>query len=213
VRVEPEPGEGLAAYVAWQNGLLTPEDHARELFVESPLCHPSVMLRRDALEAVGPWRDVPWPEDYDLWLRLDAAGYGLAKLPELGLRWRHHGGRMTFNDPRCELARFPEAKAPYLAARLRTLARPLVVWGAGKTGKRLARALEGHGVRAVRFIDIDPRKIGRPARGVPIADAGSLRLGEETILVALGEPGARDVVRGRLDARGFVEGVDYLCGA
>src|SRR5262245_48659475 len=59
--------EGLSRYVAWQNGLITPEDHARQIFVESPLCHPSVLLRREALDAVGGWHDPPWPEDYDLW--------------------------------------------------------------------------------------------------------------------------------------------------
>jgi hypothetical protein len=74
VRLFPERavGEGMKRFVAWQNSLLTPEDHARELFVESPLCHPSVMLRRAALDAVGGWRTVPWAEDYDLWLRVTA---------------------------------------------------------------------------------------------------------------------------------------------
>ena len=48
-RVEafPEPGEGLRRYVAWQNSLVTPEEHAASLFVESPLCHPSVLYPND----------------------------------------------------------------------------------------------------------------------------------------------------------------------
>ena len=49
-RVEAFPehavAEGMRRYLAWQNGLITVEDHRRQLFVESPLCHPSVMLRR-----------------------------------------------------------------------------------------------------------------------------------------------------------------------
>lgn len=90
-----EPGEGLVRYVAWQNGLITPEDHRRELFVESPLCHPSVMLRREAFEQVGGYRDTGGPEDYDLWLRLDAARFRMSKLPEVLLTWRHRSGRAT----------------------------------------------------------------------------------------------------------------------
>src|SRR5262249_36252637 len=50
---EASVGEGMRRYVAWMNALISPEDHERDLFVESPLCHPSVMLRRSALEDVG----------------------------------------------------------------------------------------------------------------------------------------------------------------
>jgi GT2 family glycosyltransferase len=216
-RVEPFPpaavGPGLARYVAWQNGILSPAEHARDLFIESPLCHPSVVVRREALVRVGGWRDVPWPEDYDLWLRLDEAGLPMAKLPEVLLRWRHQPGRATFADPRYALERFRQAKAPHLARRLRALGRQVVVWGAGPTGKRLARALEPHGVRAAWFVDIDPRKLGRCARGAPILPPAALRPGAQTVVVAVGAPGARDLIRAQLGATGLREGVDFVCAA
>lgn len=205
--------EGLRRYVAWMNALVTPEEHARDLFVESPLCHPSTTMRRAALEAAGGYRDVPWPEDYDLWLRVAAAGYGLAKLPELGLRWRHHARRATLTDARYELAAFAPLKARYLAPRLVAAGRPVAVWGAGKTGKHLARALEPEGVTASRFVDIDPRKIGGVARGAPIVAPEGLVRGTETIVVAVGARGARDLVRAWLTRRGFVEGADFVCAA
>src|SRR5690606_31897792 len=77
VALFPAFGEGMARYVAWQNALVTPDDHARSLLVEAPLCHPSTLLRRSALDAIGGYRDVSWAEDVDLWLRLDAAGFAL----------------------------------------------------------------------------------------------------------------------------------------
>ena len=215
-RVAPlgDCGEGMRLYIDWQNALVTPEDHARELFVESPLCHPSVALRREALLEVGGWRDCAWAEDYDLWLRLDAHGWKLAKVPgEPGLLWRQRPGRATFADPRYARERFREARAFYLAPKLVRARRPVVVWGAGPTGRRLARDLEAHGVRASRFVDIDPRKIGRTARGVAIVGADALRRGEETVVVAVGARGARALVRANLVAMGFVEGSDFVCAA
>lgn len=206
-------GDGLLRYVAWQNALLTPQAHAHALFVESPLCNPSVTMRRDAFERVGGYRETCGPEDYDLFLRFDEAGYGLAKLEDVLLRWRHRPERVTFTDPHCRIGRFAELKAPFLARRLRTLGRPFAIWGAGKTGKRLARALELHDAWPARFFDIDPRKLGRPARSARIEPPEALRRGEETIVVAVGEPGARDVVRARLDALGLVEGADYVCAS
>lgn len=203
-------GEGLRRYIEWQNSLVTPADHARELFVESPVCHPSVVMRRAALESAGGFADVRWAEDYDLWLRIDAAGYGLAKVPRVLFRWRHREGRLTFSDGRYALPLFDEAKARYLAPKLRARGRPLTVWGAGKTGKRIARALEKHGVYASRFIDIDPRKIGGRARGAPIFAPEALARGEATLVCAVGARGARDLIRAHLVGRGFVEGEDFL---
>lgn len=206
-------GEGSRLYVAWMNGLITPADHDRDLFVESPLCHPSVTLRREALDRAGGYRDVPWPEDYDLWLRLRAAGWRLAKVPGTFLRWRHHGRRATITDPRYSLPRFDALKARYLSPVLRRLGRPLAIWGAGKTGKRLGRALEGEGMTASLWVDIDPRKIGNLARGAPIVDPAALRRGDYTVVVAVGARGGREIVRGRLTRAGFVEGEDFLCAA
>jgi glycosyltransferase involved in cell wall biosynthesis len=203
-------GEGLRRYIDWQNSLVTPADHARELFVESPVCHPAVVMRRAALEAAGGFAEVRWPEDYDLWLRIDAAGFGLAKVPRVLFRWRHREGRLTFSDGRYALPLFDEVKARYLAPKLRARGRPVTVWGAGKTGKRIARALEKNGVFASRFIDIDPRKIGSTARGVRVSSPEALARGESTIVCAVGARGARDLIRAHLADRGFAEGDDFL---
>lgn len=202
-----EVGEGLRLYVAWQNALLTPAQHRNELFVESPLCHPTVMMRREAMEAAGGYKDDAGPEDYDLWLRLDALGFRFEKLPEVLFDWHHRTGRATFSDPRYSLPAMRAAKAPYLAARLKAHARArLVMWGAGQTGRRLMRELEASGLRADLFIDIDPLKIGRTARGAPIAGREALDPACDVVVVAVGARGARELIRSQLDALGFVEG-------
>lgn len=208
-----EVGAGLVRYVAWQNALITPDDHAREIFVEAPLCHPSVMLRRDALERVGGYREGPFPEDYDLWLRLAHAREPMAKLERLGLRWRHGPGRLTFTDSRYSVENIRALKARHLVARLALETRELVMWGAGPFGRRLARALAAEGRAVARFVDIDPRKIGRKARGVPITTHAELDPTRELVIFAVGSLGARELVRDALVAARFVEGRDFLCAA
>lgn len=213
----PPPEAGMKRYVAWQNTLVSKEDHARALFVESPLCHPSTMIRRSALESVGGWRDVPWAEDYDLWLRLDAAGWGLAKVPRAFFRWRIRDGSMTWTDPRCAPERLREARARFLAERLRARGGRFAIWGAGQTGKRLARALEAEGARAAFFVDIDPRKVGRTARGAPIVGAedgiARARAREILLVVAVGQPGAREELTARLVASGLASGDAFIPAA
>ncbi len=212
--VEPtgDVTDGMRRYVDWQNAILSPADHARAIFVESPLCHPATTIRRSALEAAGGFRDAPWAEDYDLWLRLDARGFGFAKVDRVLFEWHQRSTSVTRSDDRCSVERLREARAHFLAPRLRTLNRPLTIWGAGPTGKRLARELEKHGVRTARFIDIDPRKIGRIRRGVDVIAPSALDP-SHTIIVAVGTLGARDLVRADLVARGLHEGTDFLCAA
>jgi GT2 family glycosyltransferase len=208
-----EVGEGLRLYVAWLNDIVTAEQHAAARFVESPLCHPSVMLRRSAVEAVGGYRGFDGPEDYDLFLRLCAAGWSLEKLPQVLLGWRHTPGRSTFADPRYALARFRETKAPHLAAevaRAERAGKRFVMWGAGRTGKLLARDLARHGVRPACFVDIDPLKIGRTARGAPIVRAEALDAERDFVVAAVGARGARALIGAELDRRGFREGETYF---
>ena len=212
VKLVGEVTDGMRAFNAWQNALVTPDDHARAIFVESPLCHPSVTMRRSAVEAVGGFRDAPWAEDWDLWLRLDAAGFRFAKVPRVLFSWTQRATSATRADVRCSLDRMRAARARYLAPRLLRMARPVALWGAGPTGKRLARELEKHGVRTARFIDIDPRKIGRTRRGAPIVDRDAIDR-THAIVVAVGARGARDLVRADLTSRGFVEGADFVLAA
>jgi glycosyltransferase involved in cell wall biosynthesis len=204
-----EVGEGLLRYVAWQNALTTSHEHARARFIESPLCHPSVMLRQSALARVGGYRELDGPEDYELFLRMVAHGQPLAKLPEELLQWRHRRGRATFADSRYSLGGFRRVKAPYLAEVVRAAARPRVaLWGAGPTGKRLARELALHGVKIELFIDIDPQKLGRTAQGAPVCAEHALERGRDVVVVAVGARDARALIGEALARRGFCEGQD-----
>ncbi|MEM6393903.1 MAG: glycosyltransferase [Planctomycetota bacterium] len=59
------------------------------------VCHPSVVLRREAAERVGGYREAFYrTEDLDLWLRLAEVGQ-LANLEEVLLRYRVHGRSVT----------------------------------------------------------------------------------------------------------------------
>ena len=206
--------EGLVPYVEWQNSLLSHEAMARDRFVESPLVHPSVMLRTEALRALGGWREFPGPEDYDLWLRGFAAGWRFAKLPETLLQWRDHPRRLTRTDPRYAEACFERCKLLALLAGPLAASRAVVIWGAGRIGKGWARRLRGAGRRVRAFVEVDPRRIGRTlgnAPVVPVAQAASF--GGALHLAAVGQRGARDRIRDAAAALGLREEGDLIAVA
>jgi glycosyltransferase involved in cell wall biosynthesis len=209
VRCFPGPlTPGLARLEQWLNATLTADQCAAGRFVEAPLVHPSTMFRRAALDGVGGWRDAGWAEDWDLLLRLTAQGWRLSKVPAVLLEWRDSPGRLTWTGGVYQRERMFELRAHHLAnGPLRD--RPFDIWGAGPTGKRLARALEPYRLRPRRFWDIDPRK--HAARGLPVLAASGLRGPDGTLIVcAVGAAGAREEIRAQLESRGFLEQRDFL---
>ncbi len=220
VRLHPQGlrGGGMQAYLDWQNRLLTDDDIRREIFIESPLVHPSVMFRREAVLAVGGYRETPWLEDYDLWLRLYLAGARFAKLPAVLLTWRDHPGRVTRSDRRASLENLLRLKAHYLVRGPLRGRDVVIVWGAGMAGRRLSKHLLREGAPLTAFVDVDPRKIGRTRRGKPIYAAEMLprlwpRYRRPAVVVAVGARHAKALIRPRLTGWGLVEGRDWWFAA
>lgn len=207
-------GWGARRYQSWLNGLVDPESLVRDMFVECPIAHPTLMARRDAFEAVGGYQAKGWPEDYDLILRFHAAGAGLANVPRVRLFWRESGERASRTDPNYSAEAFRRCKVHYLHRCLPQSRAAVYVWGAGRVGKAFARAVESGGAKLRGFFDIDPRKIGQTIYGAPVLDAAEAgRRRDAYLLVAVGAPGARALIRDELRAAGLEEPRDYRCVA
>lgn len=215
VRSFPAPAVSPAfyAYEAWSNSLVSPADISREIFVESPIVHPTAMYRTEEVRRLGGYREAPWAEDYDLWLRYHQAGYQLAKLPQVLLGWRMDTARLSFRDPRCSLGAFFRCKAHFLARDPRVRRAPIIIWGAGMTGRRLGKALLKEGVSVRAFVDIAPSYIGGTRFGRPVYATDYVQSTEHFVIVAVGAPGARDEIRAQMRAWGRREGESYLFAA
>jgi glycosyltransferase involved in cell wall biosynthesis len=205
-------GEGMRRYAEWLNGLCTPAAIHAALFVESPIAHPSVVVRRSALSAVGGYRDCGGPEDYDLWLRLLLRGHRAAKVPEVLLSWRDSPRRLSRVDPRCHRRRFFATKLEHFPAAVSPDS-ALQICGAGPTGRMWARALIARGYRVRRFIDVDRRRWGRGIQGVRVDPPHAPNRRDGFVLIAVGTPGARAGIQNWLSECGLRPCVDYLAVA
>ncbi len=219
---------GRLAYEAWLNGVRNADDVRCAAFVECALAHPSWMIRQDVLRAHG-YRDVPWPEDYDLLLRLLAAGLRLGVVTRRLLHWRDHPARLSRTDARYAQASFVQAKAHFLCAgRAPTLAasepsRPTgllagrddyILWGYGDTGRALARALLGLGRRPRAIVELHRGRIGNRILGAPVIAPAALPgwLGTP-ILASVAGSVPRQEIRAALCALGLREAHDFVCVA
>lgn len=219
---------GARYYEQWLNGLLegclpdsppeavdaVAERIGRELFIECPLAHPTFLMRREAFEQAGGYRDFRGcPEDYDLLLRFAAAGWRIGGVGRVLHAWCEHPERSSRMDPRYCTESFLRLKLHHLIEmRLDGGSRPVSLCGAGPVGKAWLKALQAAGVPVRFLLEVNPRKLGKKIHGVPVVRAGDLRgMGEPgLILGAVGQRGARESIRASLVPLGYVEGKDFI---
>jgi len=213
------PGEadrirtGRLGYESWLNSIETPGDIERNAWIECPIAHPTLAIRRACLERVG-YRDTPWPEDYDLVLRLLAAGESLAVVPRRLLAWRDREERLSRQSPRYQLEAFATCKAAHLASSFLANASQYILWGYGGTGRRLAARLRDEGRIPSHIVDVHPRRIGQTIGGAKvIAPEALAALPIEKLVASVAGSGPREQIRARLAALGYREGRDFVCAA
>ena len=207
--------EGFQIYIEWLNSLVEDAAIRREIFIESPLAHPSVTYRRRAILKAGGYQEHGWPEDYDLWLRLYLAGARFGKVPQVLLEWREYPQRLTRTDSRYSLENFLRAKAHYLTQGPLSDRDAIIIWGAGMIGRRLSKHLKRQNCPLRAFIDIDQQKIGRFRYDLPILSPTALpnllaAYQNPIVLAAVGARGARQLIRQQLNAMELEEGQDWL---
>ncbi len=214
---ERHSAAGYAAHVDWCNSVLDPHAIPLRLFQESCLPHPTVMLRRDFALRYGGYRSGPFPEDYEFWLRLAAHDIPMAKVPEYLLEWNDPPTRLSRTDPRYAVEAFYTVKAQWLA---RWLARhnpchPVITClGAGRVSRKRAALLEAEGVVIDRYVDVDPRKVGKTVHGRPVIHREALEPPGRCFAVSfVASRGAAADIEAFLSARGWRFGRDFLLAA
>lgn len=65
------------------------------LIFENPMWHPTLMLRRELVDAGWRYDTSRKAEDYDMWVRMSAAGVKFANLQEPLLKYRQYGGNLS----------------------------------------------------------------------------------------------------------------------
>lgn len=215
VRLFPRPAltAGRRAYECWLNSLDSPARVRADAFIECPIAHPALMIRTKVLSAFG-YRDQGWPEDYDLVLRLLAAGFEIGIVPRRLLCWRDVAPRLSRTHPAYTLDRFTACKAAFLAAGLLVGRDEYVLWGYGQTGRALRRALLVHQKRPAYIVEVHRGRLGNSIHGAPVVSPGTLsELRGHRVVASVAGGRPREQIRAVLHAAGFEESQDFVCAA
>ena len=205
--------EGRRLYEDWLNGLSSAESIAQNAFVECPIAHPTLTIRTSTLRALG-YRDMGWPEDYDLILRLLAGGHRLAVLPRRLLGWRDQPHRLSRRSQVYDLDRFAQCKAAHLSDGFLKGNPEYWLWGFGSTGRRLQKAILEFGHAPCHIIDLHPRRLGQRIHGALVIHPDEIvSLERRPLVVSVSGQKARSEIRNFLTSLSFVETEDYVFAA
>ena len=204
---------GRQAYERWLNSLGDAESVRLDAYVECPVAHPTLMMRRAPMMDLG-YRDCGWPEDYDLLLRVLSKGGQVGVVRRRLLSWRDAPDRLSRTDPAYNLDRFTACKAAFLASTFLAADDSYILWGYGSTGRTLRRALLGHHKAPSHIVELHPGRLGKRIHGAPVVPPQELtRLPARPVIASVAGEQARREIRRALTGMGFVDGRDFVCAA
>ena len=207
------PRETLSGWYLWYEALinltLSYEDIKRAALIDLPVPHPTWMIRRNLFEKVGMYRNGPFPEDYDLFLRSLLKGIKVAKLDEIILWWQDKPERTSRTDRRYSVSGHVMVKAMYIKEA--TTDKRIVVMGAGRTAKELIKGLRSVGMDVGLILDVNKKRFNSTLKGVPIQDVTKWIYEEDQfILIAIRSKVGSHMIAQSLKRMGLKEGENFL---
>lgn len=202
-------GGGFLRYEAWLNGLASTGGHYAEIYRENVLPSPVWMAWREDLERAAAFQEDVYPEDYDLTFRLRHAGCQIVASTELLHHWRERADRTSRIDPKYLDNSYLELKTNWFIKTDYAPDRPLVLWGAGRKGKELAKLLNQTGI-AYRWVCDQPSKWGHFIAEVKMEPWEIISgLVEAQVIVAVAAPDDQVFIHDHLKKNGLVKGKDF----
>ena len=156
--------DGYKKYELWLNGLIAKGTNFQELYKECVIPSPCWMVHRNDFEHCEGFRPNTYPEDYDLAFRFFQHGLKCIPSEKTLHRWRDYADRTSRTSPHYAENSFLDLKLNYFLALSFDASKTLIVWGAGKKGKKLASLLLKEGIEFEWICD-NPKKIGKNIYG------------------------------------------------
>lgn len=192
-------GDGFLRYEKWLNQVAARGTHYEEIYQECVIPSHSWIIHRDDFENVGGFEPEVYPEDYDLCFRFYKAKLNVVGIDKVLHYWRDRSNRISRTWDEYKDNRYFELKIPYFYELDRDLRRPLVLWGAGRNGKDLAKLIlerEQH----FHWVCDNERKIGKEVYGIKMQHFEEIpMIHNPQILIVVTSPSDKRIIRDQLN--------------
>jgi glycosyltransferase involved in cell wall biosynthesis len=203
-------GEGYKKYASWLNELTGNESNFSEIYKECVVPSPCWMMERSDFELIGGFESDLYPEDYDLCFRMRKHTLKITGIKEVLHYWRDHTSRASRNDPNYKDNRFLTLKMSYFLNEDLKRDANLILWGAGKKGKEIAKVLLKKSAPFI-WMSNNPKKIGHNIYGVFLQSDDDIdSYSNLQVIIAIAKPDERRDTIATMESMGLVLGADYF---
>jgi glycosyltransferase involved in cell wall biosynthesis len=202
-------GEGFKNYERWLNKLIDENSHRAHLYKECVIASPNWMLYRKDFERIGAFDSAVYPEDYELVFRMFSGGLKVAAVNEVTHLWRDHEQRASRVSTLYAANTFLPLKLSWFLKLNRDETKKLILLGAGKKGKAIAKELKRLGMEFIWQTN-NPKKIGHFIYEVEVHSQYLPEKTDAQVLLGLSSPGEVSQLEEELSAKEFDLGEDYF---
>lgn len=167
-------GAGFQRYEEWLNGLTKDGSNFSEIYKECVIPSPNWMCFRSDFDLAEGFNADRYPEDYDLTFRFYQSGLKVVPCSLTTHQWRDYPTRTSRTDPNYADQTFIDIKLAYFLKLHHDPSKQLLIWGAGKKGKKIAEKLTLKGIKFTWICD-NPNKIGKEIYGTKLIDFNALK--------------------------------------
>lgn len=200
--------EGYLKYEEWLNSLNKYNSHWDEIYKECVIASPCWMVHRNDFETCGSFDSNVYPEDYDLIFRFYENKMKVVSSPDVLHLWRDHPNRISRNHEHYAAQSFYELKLDYFLKLEYNASKMLVIWGAGKKGKRMAKLLQAKEI-AFLWASNNPNKHGKEIYDQLLYDITETIKNDVQLIITVAQRNAKKEIRSLLQKTILVENKDF----
>ena len=201
---------GYQRYEEWLNQLTSTGNNFEEIYKECVIPSPCWMVYRSDFEQSEGFEPKRYPEDYDLTFRFYEHGFKIIPCDQVLHLWRDYDTRTSRTHEHYAQNYFLDIKLHYFLKLDYDKNRPLVVWGAGFKGKKIAKGLKKQGLDFIWLCD-NPKKIGKKIYGKELVHFEALQsLKNPQSIITVANENAQYEIRSYFSELGQLPMQDYF---
>ena len=202
-------GDGFKRYDKWLMNIAKNQSYRKEVYKECVIPSNCWLIHRSDFDRIEAFEPATFPEDYDLCFRFISGGLNVIGLPKILHHWRDRSDRISRNWEEYKDNRFFELKVHYFFKMDRNHSRPLVLWGAGKNGKDLAKLILKMNKEFTWVCD-NEKKIGKDIYDVRMHHYQNIEnLDSPQIIIPVASPDGQIEIEQELQGMNLQKGIDY----
>ncbi len=202
-------GDGFLRYERWLNEVARTSTHYQQIYKECVIPSHCWLIHKEDFDAVGAFDPIVYPEDYDLCFRMYQHGLTVIGIDVVLHHWRDRSNRISRTWDEYKDNRYYELKMLFFYKIDRDKSRPLVLWGAGRNGKDMAKILQSYN-DTFYWVSNNEKQLGKDIYDVRMQSYEDIPSFENPqIMIVVSSPDGKKEIQALLDVWGKVIVKDY----